>query len=528
MDQRLVRSLVSVLVAACIIGAAVLSFAHPPWAPYDDTRFAPILDFGPKIGIETVVRAMNDPITGEQVGERLVSPLKVVSTPSLPNHIFIVDQVGYIWAVNLTTGNRTRFLDVSAETGRPGERIIELGVCGPDTFDERGLLGLAFHPDYASNGKFYTYTSEAEIPGAATIPKAVAFDADHQNVVSEYIVPAANRATPETPGVFPPRRQLMRVDWPQFNHDGGDLAFGPDKKLYISMGDGGGADDADTVTQLFVLARPKYPQTPNCDLQEPITGHQGNGNAQKLNTALGKVHRIDVNPPFTAGKEYRIPDDNPFKTGPVPEIWAYGFRNPYRFSFDSRKGDLYLGDVGQNDIEEVDIVTKGRNFGWNCKEGTLWFWTMGDADGKAMTTRDTNRPDCNPSVARFTDPVSQYDIHHEGHSVIGGYVYHGRAIPTLRGRYVFADFSLLFKFPRGPHDYGRLFVQSAGDSGNALRKISELLVLPGGAVSLAVLGSGVDTSGELYTTGNVSGLPFGNTGVVVRLVPAPEADDGSD
>src|SRR5688500_11501326 len=154
---------------------------------------------------------------------------------------------------------------------------------------------------------------------------------------------------------------------------------------------------------------------------------------------------------------------------------------------------------------------------------------MDDADGQARTTRDPSRAeDCNPTVVRFTDPVSQYDIHHEGHSVIGGYVYHGRAIPTLRGRYVFADFSLLFKFPRGPHDYGRLFVQPAGDSGNALRKISELLVLPGGAVSLALLGSGVDTNGEIYMSGNVSGLPFGNTGVVVRLVPAPEADDGSD
>jgi glucose/arabinose dehydrogenase len=526
MDQRLVRTLLSALVAVCIIGAAAASIAHPPWAPYDDTRFAPIVDFGPKIGIEAVARAINDPITGDQVGERLVSPLKVVSTPSVPNYIFIVDQVGYIWAVNLTTGNRTRFLDVSVETGTRPEKIIPLGVCGPNTFDERGLLGLAFHPDYATNGKFYTYMSEVEIPGAATIPKAVPFDADHQNVVSEYIV--ANPGSPEAPVIAPARRQLMRVDWPQFNHDGGDLAFGPDKKLYISMGDGGSADDADTVAQQFVLALPKYPQNPECTLTSSITGHQGNGNAQKRNTALGKIHRIDVNPPFTAGKEYRIPDDNPFTTGPVPEIWAYGFRNPYRFSFDSRKGDLYVGDVGQNDIEEVDIVTRGKNFGWNCKEGTLWFWTMGDADGQARTTRDPSRPDCNPSVARFTDPVSQYDIHHEGHSVIGGYVYHGRAIPTLRGRYVFADFSLLFKFPRGPHDYGRLFVQPAGDSGNALRKISELLVLPGGAASLALLGSGVDTSGEIYMSGNVSGLPFGNTGVVVRLVPAPEADDGSD
>jgi glucose/arabinose dehydrogenase len=519
--------MLSLLIAVCVIAAAAPSFPHPPWAPFDDTRFAPILSFGPRIGIETVVRGINDEF-GNQVGDRLVSPLKVVSAPGLSNHIFIVDQVGIIWAVNLTTNNRTRFLDVSVETGTRAEKVITLGVCGPGTFDERGLLGLAFHPDYASNGKFYTYLSELEVPGAATIPKAVPFDADHQNVVGEYIV--TNPDNPEAPNIPGPRRELMRVDWPQFNHDGGDLGFGPDGKLYISMGDGGSADDADTLEQQFIRALPKYPQTPNCALTSNITGHQGNGNAQKLNTALGKIHRIDVNLPFTPGKAYGIPADNPFKTEPVPEIWAYGFRNPYRFSFDKqgadkKKGDLYVGDVGQNDIEEVDIVTSGGNFGWNCKEGTLWFWTMGEADGQAKRTRDTSRPDCNNNVVRFIDPVSQYDTHHEGHSVIGGYVYRGKGIPSLKGRYVFADFSLLFKFPSGPHDYGRLLVQNAGGSGPSLRAISEMIVLPGGAASLAVLGSGVDPDGELYVTGNVFGVPFGNNGVVVRIVPAPEADD---
>jgi glucose/arabinose dehydrogenase len=533
----MVRPLLSALIAVCIIAAAATSVAHPPWAPYDDSRFAPILSFGPKIGIAPVARGENN-LAGNPIGPTLVSPLKVVSTPSLPNHIFIVDQVGIIWTLNLTTGNRTEFLNVSFEGSTRPERIIELGVCGPGTFDERGLLGLAFHPNFRNNGKFYTYTSELADIFPATIPKAVPFDADHQNVVSEYAVPAANRADPafpETPGVFPPRRELMRVDWPQFNHDGGDLAFGPDRKLYISMGDGGAADDADTGPgQQFILARPKYAQPQDCGpipLQAPITGHQGStarpGNAQKLNTALGKIHRIDVDgvsPP----RQYVIPADNPFRTGPVPEIWAYGFRNPYRMSFDSKKGDLYVGDVGQNDIEEVDIVTRGGNFGWNCKEGTLWFWTRGDLDGKAMTERDTSRPECDRRVVRLTDPVSQYDTHHEGHSVIGGYVYHGKAIPALKGRYVFGDFALLFKFPRGPHDYGRLFVQNAGRAGRGLHKISEIIVLPGGAVSLAVLGSGVDAKEELYVTGNVFGVPFGNNGVVVKLVSAPEADNDDD
>ena len=337
----------------------------------------------------------------------------------------------------------------------------------------------------------------------------------------------ANPGNPAAPAIGG-RRELLRVEWPQFNHDGGDLAFGPDGKLYISMGDGGGADDADG--QDFILALPKHPQTPDCSLAAPITGHQGNGNGQKLNTALGKIHRIDVDPPFSLGKQYRVPADNPFVNTPgaVPEIWAYGFRNPYRFGFDRKKGDLWAGDVGQNDIEEIDIVTRAGNFGWNCKEGALFFHINGTAEGFASRERDPGRPECRPSANRFIDPVAQYDTHHEGHSAIGGYVYDGRAVPSLRGKYVFGDFSLLFKFPSGPHDYGRLFSINAGGGGHGLRKISETLILPGGSLSFAVLGIGQDALGEIHVMGNVNGIPFGNNGVVVRIVPAPEADAPDD
>ena len=514
MNLRL-RSLLCVFAVVCVVTAAGPSFAHPPWAPLDDTRFAPITSFGPKLGVEVVARGINDPITGAPVGPLLISPLKSVAAPGLPNHIFIVDQPGIIWAVNLTTGVRTQFLDL-----RP--LIIPLGVCGPNTFDERGFLGLAFHPNYQSNGKLYTYTSERDTSGVPTIPKAVAFDPDHHNVVSEWV--NANPGNPTAPAIGA-RRELLRVEWPQFNHDGGDLAFGRDGKLYITMGDGGGADDADG--QDFILALPKFPQAPDCSLQAPITGHQGDGNAQKLNTALGKILRIDVNPPFTAGKQYRIPADNPFvnTAGAVKEIWAYGFRNPYRFGFERQHGTLFVGDVGQNDIEEVDVVVKAGNYGWNCKEGTLFFHINGNAEGFASRERDPSRPACGPSNNRFIDPVAQYDTHHEGHSVIGGYVYDGHAIPRLRGKYVFGDFSLLFKFPSGPHDYGRVFTMNAGGSSHGLRTISEVLILPGGSLSLAVLGIGQDARGEIYIMGNVNGTPFGNNGVVVRLAPAPEVPD---
>jgi glucose/arabinose dehydrogenase len=494
-----------------LVGVLLASpgLAHPPWDPFDQTRFAPITRFGPQIGIEVVT-------------DGLTAPLKAVPAPGLPRRLIVVDQPGVLWAVDLTNPdpqtNKTVFLDVRS-------RVITLGVCGPDTFDERGLLGVAFHPNYAQNGLLYTYTSEVEA-GPPTFPSTVpAGEADHQNVIAEWRV-----ASPGNPAsVVDPasRRELMRVSWPQFNHDGGDLAFGPDRKLYISMGDGGGADDANG--QLFINALPRYPQNPDCSIQVAMVGHQVDGNAQKLNTPLGKILRIDVDGRSSANGQYGIPRDNPFVgRGGLDEIWAYGFRNPYRFGFDSGSGDLYVGDVGENDIEEVDIVRRGRNFGWNCKEGTLFFHINGTLEGFASPNPDPARPQCNPRSVDFRDPVAQYDTHHEGHSVIGGYVYHGRGVRALRGKYVFADFALLFKFPRGPHDYGRLLVMDADDRDRGLRSISEVLVLPGGAISLAMLGIGQDARGELYALGNVNGVPFGTDGRVLRLVAAPEADKGDD
>ncbi len=162
-----------------------------------------------------------------------------------------------------------------------------------------------------------------------------------------------------------------------------------------------------------------------------------------------------------------FPEDNPFANtfGAVREIWAFGFRNPYRFSFDSKTGELYVGDVGQNDIEEVDIVRKGGNYAWNCKEGTAFFYINGSVPDDGFADESPNRPqrpgDCRSGARPFIEPIAQYDLHREGHSVIGGHVYHGSRVPALRGKYVFADFALLFKFPFGPHDYGRLFTMSA-------------------------------------------------------------------
>lgn len=512
----------TLLVVFALFTPAVIQ-AHPPFAPYDDTRFAPITRFGPSIGIEVAA-------------EGLTAPLKGVVAPGQPNRLYVVDQPGILWAVDLTSGTKTKFLDVTS-------RLVTLGACGPDSFDERGLLGVAFHPNYATNGLLYTYTSEPEL-GAPTFFSTVPLGtADHQNVVAEWTVtcPACtpSEGNPSSVVNNGSRRELMRVNWPQFNHDGGDLAFGPDRKLYISMGDGGGADDADG--QLF--NRPRVPN-PGCAAQVQMVGHQVDGNAQKLNVPLGKILRIDVDTRNSANGRYGIPRDNPFvnQANVVKEIWAFGFRNPYRMSFDSRSGDLFVGDVGQNDIEEVNVVRKGGNHGWNFKEGTLFFHINGNVEGFAARTQDPARP----IPPGLVDPIAQYDTHHEGHSVIGGFVYRGSALRgldagdgprDLPGQYVFGDFSRLFKFPGGPHDYGRLFVVDPGRG-----EISQLQVLPGGQLSLALLGWGQDAGGELYALGNVSGIPFPNpdpsagppcasgapgscTGRILKLVPAPQDID---
>lgn len=509
MAKRSLSLLTAVLTVLWTLLPVSPGFAHCPNPPADPpylrTTFAPIEASGTKLRLELVASG-------------LISPLKGTVAPGLPNYLFVVDQPGQLWAVNLTTGTKTVFLDVSA-------RLVTLGVLGPNTFDERGFLGVAFHPDFQQNGRFYTYTSEPNA-GAPTFPTTIpgGSTADHQNVVAEWH--AVSPADP-TQGVDPAsRRELMRVDWPQFNHDGGDMAFGPDSFLYISMGDGGGADDADG--QEFVVADGALPAN-----TAPIVGHQGDGNAQKLNVPLGKILRIDVNGTNSANGQYGIPPDNPFvgAAGVVQEIFAFGFRNPFRFSFDPNTGTLLVGDVGQNDIEEVDVVVKGGNYGWNAKEGTLFFNINGTEEGFAGTV-DNGR-----ASADMIDPIAQYDTHGEGHSVIGGFVYHGSRIPQLRGRYVFGEFSRVFNFPSGPHNYGRLLYLAQKDtSRDKLLNIKEFNDFAGaiadvglsvgpaacdGAVlpTLAVLGMGQDSRGEIYTMGNINGLPFGTDGVVLRLAP---------
>ena len=499
--------------------------AHRPFDPFDDTVFAPIEKTKRDISLELIA-------------EGLTAPLKGVVAPGLPNILFVIDQPGQIWAIDLTAPRPVEcpgpdcvlFHDVGV-TGL--NRLVTLG-CVPDatasfggSFDERGLLGLAFHPDYAFNGRFYTYTSEPNA-GPPTFPTTLpggAGTGDHQNVIAEW--QAANAGDPSQGVNASSRRELMRVDWPQFNHDGGDLAFGPDGKLYMSMGDGGGADDRDGQDFIVCGSSPS--------INAAMVGHGLDGNGQKLTNPLGKILRIDVDGNNSANGQYGIPSDNPFvgaSGGVVEEIFAFGMRNPYRFSFDRKEGDLLVGNVGQNDIEEVELVASGANHGWPIMEGTLFFAHNGNDVGFATPDDPGTAVDPPALAPDLVDPIAQYDTHHEGHSVIGGFVYRGSELEQLKDRYIFGDFSIIFRFPIGPQDYGRLFHIPAGntaddddDNDNGLRRITEFQIVPGNRLSMALLGWGEDASWELYPMGNISGLPFFDEGVVLKIVPADDDDN---
>jgi glucose/arabinose dehydrogenase len=294
-------------------------------------------------------------LRAELVADDLDLPLQVVSAPSDPR-LFIVEQTGRVLVYEPDSGLRDEpFLDLS-------DRV---SCCG-----ERGLLSLAFHPHYATNGfAFATFS-----------------DGDGATRVERFTVSAdPNALSPAS------AKLVIVVDQPYANHNGGLSVFGPDGMLYVGLGDGGSGGD---------------PQ----------------GHGQNLGTLLGSMLRLDVD----TEQPYEIPPDNPFvgRAGAREEIWAYGLRNPWRFSFDSESGELYIADVGQNLWEEVNRVPAGEgghNYGWNVMEGSRCY----------------NAQSC--SQVGLTLPVYEYD-HGEGCSITGGYVYRGTAIPSVIGHYFFADF----------------------------------------------------------------------------------------
>jgi glucose/arabinose dehydrogenase len=427
-----------------------------------------------------VVDPLPDPIVKGNVTVRLkpiasgfTTPVTATYTKAAEDTLFVVDQLGKISAVNIDGDKPSAprmFGDVSS-------LLVSLGCFGIN-YDERGAFGLAFHPDYKKNGLVYTFTSSRPAGADATTDRCNARFPDHENVVTEWRVPNPRSDSATIDPIS--AREVLRVPHPQFNHNGGELRFGPDGYLYVSIGDGGGADDQGR-------------------------GHSPVGNAQDLTNLNGKILRINPN----AGSSmpgYSAPADNPF-VGVEGEdaIWAYGFRNPYKMSFDRKTGELYVADVGQNDIEEIDIVTKGGNYGWPVKEGTFAFNNNGALPG--FVTADV-------TTGNYIDPIAQYD--HclgpvsptqvgpcpklEGVSITGGFVYRGEKIKELRGHYVFGDYSTGFF-----SSTGRLFYLDDN------RAIKELNLADGEALNRSLLGIGEDEKGELYVLGKTGAVAAGPT-----------------
>ena len=286
------------------------------------------------------------------------APVDLQAPADGTGRLFVVEQAGRIQVFpnNAGVGAAKRFLDIEAKVASGGEM---------------GLLGLAFHPQYRTNRHFYVnYTA----------------DGPRRTIISRFTAKAdqPNEADPAS------EVQLLTFEQPYSNHNGGQLAFGPDGFLYVGTGDGGAGGDP-------------------------------HGNGQKLTTMLGKLLRLDVDRP-AAGKAYGIPADNPFaKGGGSPEIFAWGLRNLWRFSFDPDTGRIWGADVGQNKLEEVDILEKGKNYGWNTMEGTSCY--------RSLTCDKTG----------LVLPVAEYG-RDDGQSITGGYVYRGRTAPSLAGQYVYADF----------------------------------------------------------------------------------------
>jgi len=356
----------------------------------------------------------------ERITGGLKSPTVLTHSGDGTDRLFIADLTGKIYV--LKNGNllETPFL------GLP-DKMVKLNPI----YDERGLLGLTFHPDYEINGRFFVYYSA---------PKS-GEGIDHQSIIAEYQVS-------EDPDVADPESEtiIMQIDQPEANHNGGQLAFGPDGYLYIGLGDGGGAGDQ----------------------------HGDIGNGQDINTSLGSVLRIDVN----SGTPYEIPPDNPFVgSHGLDEIYAYGFRNPYRFSFDLQTSRLFLADVGQDEWEEIDIAESGGNYGWRILEGAHPY----DLDLANIL---------GINIENLEKPIHEYS-HSVGQSIIGGYVYRGAISPDLDGKYVFADWSTNFMLPRGkiyyldevePDNWRRFEFKLTNDK--PLRRF--------------ILGFGEDEHGELY------------------------------
>ena len=420
----------------------------------------------------------------------IIAPVAITNAGDASNRLFVTDQRGTIHVIQGGGLLPTPFLDIEPRLvpERPG-------------FDERGLLGLAFHPNFGQSGavgadKFYVYYSA---PQPNSDPDDPVNPVNHQSVVAEYSVtgPGSNVADPNS------ERVLLRFTQPQFNHNAGYLAFGGDGMLHITTGDGGGGGDNE----------------PGHTGGGPGNPSGGLGNAQDRTKLLGKVLRIDPMGNNGAGGQYGIPADNPFVgagSGVREEIFAYGLRNPWRASFDNGPGGtgrFFVADVGQGAVEEINIIESGGNYGWRIQEGTF------DFDPTVAPIPATPLVD---PIAEYGHPGAGNGLEEVGLAVTGGVVYRGTDFPELQGRYLFGDWSNGFSTPNGT--LLGLEEVAPGDF-----EMSVLTVVGGNPLGEFVQAFGLNENGEAYVAARstlavsdldpTTGLP---TGVIYRITVVPE------
>lgn len=417
------------------------------------------------------------------------SPTTITHAPDGSGRLFVCDQPGIIYVIENGFLQPTPFLDISATAANAADRKVVGVTTG---YSERGLLGLTFHPGYADPGspgyrKFYLNYVKPYVAGVDPGPSQVGDPVNAVTVIAEFQVSEAD------PNVADPasERRLLLFTQPQSNHNGGQLEFGPEigpggeRYLYIGTGDGGSQNDNNAGHTGGSASRP----TDNL------------GNSQDKTRLLGKILRINPLGTNGPGGQYGIPIDNPFVGaggGVREEIYAYGMRNPWRFSFDKRPGGtnrLFCGDVGGDRVEEVDIIVKGGNYGWRYLEGT---------EMPAFSSGAITNPMPNPG-GPFIPPIVQYahpgqtvgepPLPQLGLSVTGGFIYRGAAIPALQGKYIFGDYG----HTSGASD-GRVMGLEETAPGSGVFTFTQNLPLLGGnpIVGQRILTFGEDASGEIY------------------------------
>jgi glucose/arabinose dehydrogenase/plastocyanin len=447
------------------------------------------------------------------VATNMSAPLYGISPPGDTHRLFVLEQKGLVRIIQDGVLLPGAALDIQSNVSPP--------LNAANANDERGLLGLAFHPGFtnpASPGYQTLYTYNSEMIPAGTLPTYVLPDNttnNYKNAINEWKISSTNANVVDTNTL----REVISFGKNAQNHNGGTCTFGPDGYMYLAIGDGGNANDFGA-------------------------GHLTNGgNAQNLGEPYGKMMRFDplnpsLNPsspdPISPNGQYRIPTNNPYQgPGQVPEIYAYGLRNPYRFCFDPVTGDLIEADVGQNNIEEINRITRGGNYGWAIKEGDFLFNRTNSAPGSTTPpfglagTVGAPPGFFSPGPTNLTDPITfitpqgttnilEYD-HNNGISITGGFVYRGTGMPDLYGKYIFGDLALVASPVR---INGRIFyadLQQATMNVFTLPQFNSE-ILPSGET---VHGFGMDGNGELYAMAT-STPPNGNGGVVYKLLQAEQ------